>query len=352
MKIKLAACHNAGQLVFGYVAGNGGAIPLNPSQPGGWWLAPRIAAWPNQLNGQVVPAAAGAAGARMSLKGQIDTWKSTYRGLIDGIYVDEGPVDCLSTSFASGVPTNYADYCAYIKQQQYEVFLLAPGYPDNDPANFGWFQALPWDYVGLWEESLPAYEAHFGATDYCNSPSFLTIPPPVWWDPSNAGAPEKRTTRIHIINNGLDAEASANHESFTQVLTRVKNSAVSRGAGTIWITETAHDPVLGSVYGLLPDYWPEEVALFANAGAVPHPYWTSGFGTIGPGETQEWWFAFGGNGDAGPQLIQAVPLDASGELATTQIAEGRGSNGFLMYYATVKNNGSNTVSFNWRGGGR
>ena len=79
--------------------------------------------------------------------------------------------------------------------------------------------------------------------------------------------------------------------------------------------------------------------------------WTSGFGTIAPGTSQEWWFAFGGNGDVGPQLIQAVPLDASGELATTQISEGLDGNGFLAYYAIVKNNGSNTVSFNWRGGG-
>jgi hypothetical protein len=79
--------------------------------------------------------------------------------------------------------------------------------------------------------------------------------------------------------------------------------------------------------------------------------WTSGLGTIGPGETQEWWFAFGGNGDVGPQLIQADPLSASGELATTQIAEGLDGNGFLTYYATVTNNGSTSAQFQWRGGG-
>jgi hypothetical protein len=82
------------------------------------------------------------------------------------------------------------------------------------------------------------------------------------------------------------------------------------------------------------------------------PFWTIGFGSIAPGTSQDWWFTWGGNGDAGPQLIQAEPLNASGELATTQIAESQASNGDLTYHATVQNNGSNTIYFQWRGGGR
>ena len=82
------------------------------------------------------------------------------------------------------------------------------------------------------------------------------------------------------------------------------------------------------------------------------PFWTSGLGTIGPGQSQDWWFSWGGNGDVGPQLIQAEPLNASGELATTAIAESLDSNGHLTYDATVVNNGATTVSFQWRGGGR
>jgi hypothetical protein len=82
------------------------------------------------------------------------------------------------------------------------------------------------------------------------------------------------------------------------------------------------------------------------------PFWTSGLGTIGPGQSQDWWFAWGGNGDVGPQLIQAEPLNASGELATTAIAESRDSNGNLTYHATVVNRGTTTVAFQWRGGGR
>lgn len=47
-----------------------------------------------------------------------------------------------------------------------------------------------------------------------------------------------------------------------------------------------------------------EVDLWYRGG----PFWTFGAGTIGPGETQEWWFGWGGTG-VGPQLIQAEPLN-------------------------------------------
>jgi hypothetical protein len=79
--------------------------------------------------------------------------------------------------------------------------------------------------------------------------------------------------------------------------------------------------------------------------------WTSGSGTLAPGASQHWWFSWGGNGDVGPQRVQAEPLSASGELATTQISESLDANGHLTYFATVQNNGSTTVQFQWRGGG-
>jgi hypothetical protein len=82
------------------------------------------------------------------------------------------------------------------------------------------------------------------------------------------------------------------------------------------------------------------------------PFWTSGLGTIGPGQSQDWQFTWGGSGDVGPQLIQAEPLNASGELATTAIAESQDSNGNLTYHATVVNRGTTSVAFQWRGGGR
>ena len=80
------------------------------------------------------------------------------------------------------------------------------------------------------------------------------------------------------------------------------------------------------------------------------PFWVTGAGTIAPGKSQDWWFSFG-DGDAGPELIQAEPVAASGELATTQIAESRDGNGVLTYHAAVHNQGANAVAFQWRGGG-
>jgi hypothetical protein len=78
--------------------------------------------------------------------------------------------------------------------------------------------------------------------------------------------------------------------------------------------------------------------------------WTGGSGTIAAGASQQWTFSWGGNGDQGPQLIQVEPTNASGVLATTEVAEGL-SNGHLTYYATVQNQGSAAAQFQWRGGG-
>jgi hypothetical protein len=79
--------------------------------------------------------------------------------------------------------------------------------------------------------------------------------------------------------------------------------------------------------------------------------WIAGTGTIAPGKSQDWWFSWAGDGDMGPQLIQAEPMGTSGELATIQIAESRDSSGHLTYNATVRNDGPNAVTFRWRGGG-
>ena len=84
----------------------------------------------------------------------------------------------------------------------------------------------------------------------------------------------------------------------------------------------------------------------------PGPYWTTGFGTLAPGASQQWWFSWGGVGDVGPQLIQAEPISASGELVTTEIAESQDAGGHLTYYATARNDGPNPVRFQRRGGGR
>jgi hypothetical protein len=80
--------------------------------------------------------------------------------------------------------------------------------------------------------------------------------------------------------------------------------------------------------------------------------WTSGRGTIAANANQEWWFSWGGNGDVGPQLIQAQPLSTTpGELATIQAGEVLDANGHLSYRATARNQGATVVQFQWRGGG-
>jgi hypothetical protein len=84
----------------------------------------------------------------------------------------------------------------------------------------------------------------------------------------------------------------------------------------------------------------------------PSPYWTVGPGTVAAGASQQWWFSWGGNGDVGPQLIQAEPLSDPSGVATTQIAESRNSSGNLTYYATLDNQQSAAAEFYWRGGGR
>ena len=82
------------------------------------------------------------------------------------------------------------------------------------------------------------------------------------------------------------------------------------------------------------------------------PYWLSGFGSIAPGTSQDWWFSWGGNGDVGPQLIQAQPVEPSGQLVTVWSAESADPGGHITYHATVRNDGPNAVHFQWRGGGR
>jgi hypothetical protein len=84
----------------------------------------------------------------------------------------------------------------------------------------------------------------------------------------------------------------------------------------------------------------------------PSPFWVSGLATIGAGQAQNWWFSWGGTGDVGPQLIQAEPLNRSGELTTIVNAESQDGGGHLTYHATVRNDGPNPVGFQWRGGGR
>ena len=132
--------------------------------------------------------------------------------------------------------------------------------------------------------------------------------------------------------SGIGIDTGASHPAFTWSIT---NMVTDTGQHTLAVNEA----VVGA----------GEVDLWYR----PSPYWISGFGSIAPGTSQDWWFSWGGNGDVGPQLIQAQPLEPTGgELVTVFAAEGADDNGHVTYHATVRNDGASTVPFQWRGGGR
>jgi hypothetical protein len=78
--------------------------------------------------------------------------------------------------------------------------------------------------------------------------------------------------------------------------------------------------------------------------------WTSGFGTIIPGESQRWWYSFGGQ-DQGPQLATGHPLNPGGTLQVNDQTKARNSDGSITYWVTVRNIGGFTTNFNLQGGG-
>jgi hypothetical protein len=78
---RITACRNQGQLVFGYVYGAGGTIPIGPT--GTWW----------KKDGS--PGQPGQSGSYRCVGDQIAAWQTLYGASIDGIYVDVGPTWCL-----------------------------------------------------------------------------------------------------------------------------------------------------------------------------------------------------------------------------------------------------------------
>ena len=277
---KLNACRSAGQIVCGYTFGNGGTLPLGP--PHTWWSVPRGVTNAGPLTGPVIQVTGGTPGAELCVQDQIDAWRSAFPGIIDGIYVDVGPMDCLQPGTPGGqtnIPANYAQYCKYIGSFGYQVFLLAAQYDDGDPYQPGWLRALPWNFLGLWEAPVLPYRTLFNAWNVCAN-TYTAWPPGTpdasWWDPVRVGGVvSARTTRVHIING--DARVHINLgwlgqwfpwlQHFIDRLATIENLcqlmqlAMSRGAATVWITEAGYNPKLGSVYDQLPPYWDDEVAL-------------------------------------------------------------------------------------------
>jgi hypothetical protein len=74
-----------------------------------------------------------------------------------------------------------------------------------------------------------------------------------------------------------------------------------------------------------------------------------GFGTLPPGASQRWSFAFGR--DMGTQYITAHPLNPGGDMLVFDHSKKMENNGSFTYFVTVRNIGSVTSNFNWQGGG-
>ena len=78
--------------------------------------------------------------------------------------------------------------------------------------------------------------------------------------------------------------------------------------------------------------------------------WTGLFGTIAPGQSQRWWYSFGGE-DRGAQLALPHPLNPGATLQANDQTKARNTDGTIAYFVTVRNIGSSTTNFNWQGGG-
>jgi hypothetical protein len=82
---------------------------------------------------------------------------------------------------------------------------------------------------------------------------------------------------------------------------------------------------------------------------------TTGFGTIAPGQVQYWWYRHFQGGvdgvDLGPQYAMANPLNPGGFLRVYHQSKKKEDNGSITYWVTVENVGSVTTNFNLQGGG-
>jgi hypothetical protein len=90
MHQKVDACRAQGQLVFGYVYGAGGVIPVGP--PGSKWTDKGKSCTPG--TGTTCYPCVG---------DQIAAWQTLYSSRMDGIYIDVGPTWCFNTSPIPGL---------------------------------------------------------------------------------------------------------------------------------------------------------------------------------------------------------------------------------------------------------
>jgi hypothetical protein len=78
--------------------------------------------------------------------------------------------------------------------------------------------------------------------------------------------------------------------------------------------------------------------------------WTSGFGTLAPGQVTRWGFSWGG-ADRGAQFAMGNPLNPGGSLEVSGFTKRKNNDGGITYFVTIRNIGSVTTNFNLQGGG-
>ena len=184
--------------------------------------------------------------------------------LVDGIFFDEAPTDCLATNPYGG--TNYSYYQRlgeYIRSRQVggRLVILNPG---TQPANDCWM-SIANILVTAESSSLQDYR-----TNYQDQAWFHKYPPSRFW---------------HIVY------AASGKDQLSDIL----NLSLQRGAGWLYVTD------LGSAnpYAGPPGYWTQETALVANQGiqspyAIARPASTDEAGNSVPSKVSFRWKAANG----------------------------------------------------------
>ena len=76
-----------------------------------------------------------------------------------------------------------------------------------------------------------------------------------------------------------------------------------------------------------------------------------GFGTIGAGQWQRWWYRINNGADLGPRYAMANPFNPGGELESHHQTKKKEGDGTITYWVWVRNIGSVTTNFNLQVGG-
>ncbi len=174
-----------------------------------------------------------------TVRNRVDAVYKNY--LVDGIFFDETPTDCLAANPNGG--TNYSYYqklSEYIRARQVggRLVILNPG---TQPANDCWM-SIANILVTAESSSLADY-----MTNYVDQPWFHKYGPSRFW---------------HIVYNAPGAGQ----------LQQIFTLSHQRGAGWLYVTDEGNNG--GNPYAGPPAYWRAEAALVANED-IQAPYATA-----------------------------------------------------------------------------